>query len=42
MGRNIFQSQAPQAMIAAVNAVAHNNAKLKEAYKLFSSLKAEG
>jgi putative autoinducer-2 (AI-2) aldolase len=42
MGRNIFQSEAPQAMIAAINAVVHNNAKPKEAYELFSSLKAKG
>jgi putative autoinducer-2 (AI-2) aldolase len=42
MGRNIFQSEAPKAMIAAVNAVVHNNAKPKEAYELFSSLKAKG
>jgi putative autoinducer-2 (AI-2) aldolase len=42
MGRNIFQSEAPKAMIAAINAVVHKNAKPKEAYKLFSSLKAKG
>jgi putative autoinducer-2 (AI-2) aldolase len=42
MGRNIFQSEAPKAMIAAINAVVHNNAKPKEAYELFSSLKAKG
>jgi putative autoinducer-2 (AI-2) aldolase len=42
MGRNIFQSKAPKAMIAAINAVVHKNAKPKEAYKLFSSLKAKG
>jgi 3-hydroxy-5-phosphonooxypentane-2,4-dione thiolase len=42
MGRNIFQSDAPKAMIAAINAVVHKNAKPKEAYELFSSLKAKG
>src|SRR6201982_1888224 len=42
MGRNIFQSDAPQAMIAAIDAVVHKNAKPKEAYELFSSLKAKG
>src|SRR5690242_15589267 len=42
MGRNIFQSDAPHAMIAAVNAVVHRNAKPKEALDLFESLKAKG
>jgi len=42
MGRNIFQSEAPKAMIAAINAVVHKNAKPKEAYELFSALKAKG
>ena len=42
MGRNIFQSEAPKAMIAAINAVVHKKAKPKEAYELFSSLKATG
>src|SRR5579872_7346887 len=42
MGRNIFQSDAPKAMIAAINAVVHKNAKPKEAYEMFSSLKAKG
>jgi len=39
MGRNIFQSEAPQAMIAAVAAVVHKNMKPKEAFELFNSLK---
>ena len=39
MGRNIFQSEAPQAMIAAVAAVVHKNMKPKEAFELFSTLK---
>jgi len=42
MGRNIFQSDAPKAMIAAINAVVHRNARPKEAYELFSWLKAKG
>ena len=42
MGRNIFQSDAPKAMIAAVNAVVHQNMKPKEAFVLFNSLKAKG
>src|SRR6201985_905934 len=40
MGRNIFQSEAPQAMLAAINAVVHHKAKPKDAYALFSSKKA--
>jgi putative autoinducer-2 (AI-2) aldolase len=39
MGRNIFQSDAPKAMIAAVGAVVHQNLKPKEAYDLYRSLK---
>src|SRR5438477_6131723 len=39
MGRNIFQSDAPQAMIAAVAAVVHKNMKPKEAFELFNTLK---
>jgi putative autoinducer-2 (AI-2) aldolase len=42
MGRNIFQSNAPQAMIAAVGAVVHKNMKPKDAYQLFNELKAKG
>jgi putative autoinducer-2 (AI-2) aldolase len=42
MGRNIFQSEAPKAMLAAVNAVVHQNVTPKEAYGLFSSLKPNG
>jgi 3-hydroxy-5-phosphonooxypentane-2,4-dione thiolase len=41
MGRNIFQSGAPEAMIAAVNAVVHKNLTPKQAYDLFSSLKGK-
>ncbi|MBZ4021487.1 3-hydroxy-5-phosphonooxypentane-2,4-dione thiolase LsrF [Rhodobacter sp. TJ_12] len=39
MGRNIFQSDAPIAMIQAVNKVVHENATAKEAYQLFLDLK---
>src|SRR5712672_2493309 len=42
MGRNIFQSDAPQAMISAVAAVVHKNTKPKEAFEMFKSLKAKG
>jgi 3-hydroxy-5-phosphonooxypentane-2,4-dione thiolase len=39
MGRNIFQSDAPIAMIQAVGAVVHQNMKPKEALKLYNSMK---
>jgi putative autoinducer-2 (AI-2) aldolase len=42
MGRNIFQSEAPAAMIEAVAAVVHKNMKPKEALDLFNTLKAKG
>jgi 3-hydroxy-5-phosphonooxypentane-2,4-dione thiolase len=42
MGRNIFQSDAPQAMLAAVKAVVHDNLTPKQAFELFGSLKAQG
>jgi putative autoinducer-2 (AI-2) aldolase len=42
MGRNIFQSEAPKAMIAAVNAVVHNNTKPAEALEIYKSLKGKG
>jgi putative autoinducer-2 (AI-2) aldolase len=38
MGRNIFQSSAPIAMIQAVRGVVHENLKPKEAYELFLEL----
>jgi 3-hydroxy-5-phosphonooxypentane-2,4-dione thiolase len=41
MGRNIFQSEAPAAMIQAVRKVVHEQAKPEEAFDLFQSLKAE-
>ena len=39
MGRNIFQSEAPQAMIAAVAAVVHKNMNPKEAFELLNTFK---
>ncbi len=41
MGRNIFQSEAPQAMIQAVSAVVHQGMKPDDAYELFQTLKNE-
>jgi putative autoinducer-2 (AI-2) aldolase len=40
MGRNIFQSDAPKAMIAAVAAVVHKNAKPAEALDLYKSIRS--
>jgi putative autoinducer-2 (AI-2) aldolase len=42
MGRNIFQSDAPKAMIQAVHAVVHQNMKPAAALDLYQSLKAQG
>jgi 3-hydroxy-5-phosphonooxypentane-2,4-dione thiolase len=39
MGRNIFQSEAPAAMMQAVRKVVHDNVKPKEAFELFQELK---
>lgn len=39
MGRNIFQSSAPAAMIQAVRHVVHENAKPQEAFELYTELK---
>jgi len=39
MGRNIFQSESPTAMIQAVRSVVHENATPDKAYELFNSLK---
>jgi putative autoinducer-2 (AI-2) aldolase len=38
MGRNIFQSDAPKAMMQAIHKVVHNGLKPKEAFELFRSL----
>lgn len=42
MGRNIFQSDAPVAMMKAVNRIVHDNATPQEAFDFFNSIKAEG
>ena len=39
MGRNIFQSDAPKAMIQAVRKVVHENMKPAEAHKLYETIK---
>ena len=41
MGRNIFQSEAPVAMIRAVRKVVHENMKPKQAYEMFLDLKKQ-
>ena len=40
MGRNIFQSENPAAMIQAVRAVVHNGAKPSEAFEIYKDLSA--
>ncbi len=40
MGRNIFQSEAPTAMIQAVRKVVHENMKPEHAYELYQAAKA--
>jgi len=41
MGRNIFQSDVPIAMIQAVREVVHNNAKPKDAFELVQSARSQ-
>jgi putative autoinducer-2 (AI-2) aldolase len=41
MGRNIFQSHAPAAMLRAVAKVVHEGARPREAYELFDELARE-
>lgn len=41
MGRNIFQSEHPVAMIQAVRAVVHENASVDQAFELFKSLASD-
>jgi putative autoinducer-2 (AI-2) aldolase len=41
MGRNIFQSEAPVAMIQAVRKVVHGNMSPEEAYEVYQTLKKE-
>lgn len=42
MGRNIFQSDSPTAMIQAVRAVVHDNETPDKAYDLYNTLKHQG
>ena len=42
MGRNIFQSDAPKAMIQAVSKLVHENITPQEAYELYQDLKKHG
>ena len=42
MGRNIFQSEAPVAMMKAVNRIVHEDVTPETAYDYFNSIKAEG
>jgi putative autoinducer-2 (AI-2) aldolase len=42
MGRNIFQSEAPKAMIQAVRRVVHDNEKPDVAYQYFLDLRSKG
>jgi putative autoinducer-2 (AI-2) aldolase len=42
MGRNIFQSEAPRAMIQAVRAVVHDSEPPAKAYDLYHALKNKG
>ncbi len=42
MGRNIFQSDAPEAMMKVVGKVVHENMKPQDAYDLYQTLKSEG
>lgn len=39
MGRNVFQSECPAAMIQAVSALLHKNLTVDEAYEMFNDLK---
>ncbi len=40
MGRNIWQSEYPVAMISAIRAIVHKNASVKEAFGLFNRIKS--
>ncbi|MFH0848510.1 MAG: 3-hydroxy-5-phosphonooxypentane-2,4-dione thiolase [archaeon] len=40
MGRNIFQSDHPVAMIRAVRSIIHNNSSVDEAFKLYNEVKS--
>jgi putative autoinducer-2 (AI-2) aldolase len=40
MGRNVFQSDAPAAMIQAINAVVHDHMKPQQALELYETLRS--
>ena len=40
MGRNVFQAEAPAAMIQAVRSVVHDGEKPERAYELYQSIKS--
>ena len=42
MGRNIFQSEDPVAMIKAVSSVVHENETAEKAFELYNSMKGDG
>jgi len=42
MGRNIFQADAPVAMIKSVREVVHNGSKPDKAYEMYLDLKSQG
>jgi len=42
MGRNIFQSDAPEVMMKVIGKVVHENLKPKDAYDLYQTLRKEG
>ena len=42
MGRNIFQSESPIAMLTAIKAVVHENEKPEKALDLYNTIKSEG
>jgi len=41
MGRNIFQSESPIAMVQAVRAIVHDGIDAKDAYEMYNTLKAK-
>jgi putative autoinducer-2 (AI-2) aldolase len=41
MGRNIFQSDAPKAMMQVIGKVVHENLKPADAYELYNTLKKQ-
>ncbi|BDD07425.1 3-hydroxy-5-phosphonooxypentane-2,4-dione thiolase [Aureibacter tunicatorum] len=41
MGRNVFQSESPKAMIQAINGVVHDNLNPDEAFELYNDVKSD-